>query len=548
MFYPQFRFFIALFFFVMAYFSQAQVAPLHTQKIGQLPYNQLLNDIWGWHDGAGRELALVGAINGFSVVDVTQPSQAVEKFYVPGARSIWRDIKTYGKYAYVVHDVVDVNSPLPADGVVIVDLSTTDSLQPRVWNFRPQLFFAGDTTVLLRAHNIYIDEFARLFVFGSNIGKGGALIFDLAANPEQPEFIGIEDRYYYHDGYARGDTLWVAAVFNGLIAAIDVGLPFAPRWLGQVNTPGGTAHNVWPSDDHKYVFSTDEITNGLVAAFDVSDLQNMRYVSKTRSSFDNTSIPHNVHVWGNYLVTSHYRSGLHIADATYPDNLVEIGHFDTNPLAGNGFNGAWGAYPYLPSKNILVTDIENGLFLVRFEEKQASWLYATVRDSLTNNTLPNAAIKWEGLALEEYSSIAGAYKFGYHQALTDTVVVWVAGYQTRRIPINLLPGVRYDKTFALLPEGYVPPKTFAPFDRIPIQNNPLVGGILRLNFDGFRVNQNVFVRLRNVLGAVVFAEGRTGPFDNSLQFATQLPAGTYLLEVQFDNAPLASEKVVVVYP
>lgn len=539
---------LVVFFFLMGAPAIAQVPPLHTAKVGQLPYNDLLNDIWGWADSSGRELALVGANNGFSVVDVTQAQQPVEKLWVPGARSIWRDIKTFGSYAYVVHDIVGGGSPLPADGIVIVDLRTIDSAQPRVWNYYPPIFHNNDTTILRRAHNIYIDEQGRLYVFGSNVGKGGALIFDLNANPEQPEFVGIQDDYYYHDGYARGDTLWVAAVYEGLIVTFDVGLPFTPRLLGQVRTPGGLAHNVWPSDDHQYIFTTDEITNGLIAAFDVTNLQNMRYISQTRSSFDNTSIPHNVHVWGKYLVTSHYRSGLHIADATYPDNLVEIAHFDTSPLEGNGFNGAWGAYPYLPSKNILVTDMEEGLFLISMEEKQATWLYATVRDSLTGNTLPNPSIKWEGLDIEQYGTIAGAYKFGYYQALTDSIVIWVAGYQALRVPIALLPGIRSDRTFSLLPEGYIPPKSFVAFDNIPLVSNPLVGGRLQLGFEGFQVTQNVRVTFRDMRGAVVYQAAQTGPFVNEIVFETGLPAGTYVLEVYFDNNPLLPERVVVLQP
>ena len=539
---------IFAFCFLMGTTAIAQETPLHTEKIGQLPYTDILNDIWGWADSTGRELALVGANNGFSVVDVTVPQQPVEKLWVPGARSIWRDIKTFGHYAYVVHDIVSGGSPLPADGIVIVDLRTIDSVQPRFWNYRPGIYHNNDTTILRRAHNIYIDELGRLYVFGSNVGKGGALIFDLNANPEAPEFVGIEDLFYYHDGYARGDTLWVAAVYDGLIAAFDVGLPFAPRLLGQVRTPGSLAHNIWPSDDNKTVYTTDEIPNGLIAAFDVTDLQNMRYVSQTRSSFDNTSIPHNVHVWGNYLVTSHYRSGLHIADATHPDNLVEIAHYDTSPLAGNGFNGSWGAYPYLPSKNILVTDMEEGLFLIRMEEKQATWLYATVRDSLTGNTLPNPTIKWEGLDLEQYGTIAGAYKFGYHQALTDTVLVWVAGYQARRFPLSMLPGIRYDRDFQLLPEGYIPPKTFGAFDNIPLGSNPLFAGRLQLNFYGFQVDQQVRVQLRDVRGAMVFQAEQSGPFVNQIVFETGLAAGMYVLEVYFDNQPLLPERVVVVHP
>ena len=52
-----------------------------------------LSDIWGWEDSLGNEYALVGVKNGFSCVDVTNPSTPVEKFFISDINSTWRDIK-----------------------------------------------------------------------------------------------------------------------------------------------------------------------------------------------------------------------------------------------------------------------------------------------------------------------------------------------------------------------------------------------------------------------------------------------------------------------
>jgi hypothetical protein len=68
------------------------------------------------------------------------------------------------------------------------------------------------------------------------------------------------------------------------------------------------------------------------------------------------------------LYVSHYRRGLAIFDASTPSQLREIGHFDTflSPSANTaGFDGAWGVYPFLPSGTILISDINNGLFILR---------------------------------------------------------------------------------------------------------------------------------------------------------------------------------------
>jgi Zn/Cd-binding protein ZinT len=46
---------------------------------------------------------------------------------------------------------------------------------------------------------------------------------------------------------------------------------------------------------------------------------------------------------------------------------AEIGYFDTNPNNNNNanFNGAWSIYPYFESGNIIISDIQKGLIIVR---------------------------------------------------------------------------------------------------------------------------------------------------------------------------------------
>ena len=76
-------------------------------------------------------------------------------------------------------------------------------------------------------------------------------------------------------------------------------------------------------------------------------------------------VPHNTHVIGNYLVTSYYRDGVTIIDASNHYDLIEVAYFDTSPqYEGSGFFGCWGAYPYLESGLILATDRQNGLHIL----------------------------------------------------------------------------------------------------------------------------------------------------------------------------------------
>ena len=47
-------------------------------------------------------------------------------------------------------------------------------------------------------------------------------------------------------------------------------------------------------------------------------------------------------------------------------SITEVGYFDTYPdndMAA--FNGVWNVYPYFPSGNIIVSDINSGFFVIR---------------------------------------------------------------------------------------------------------------------------------------------------------------------------------------
>ena len=69
-----------------------------------------------------------------------------------------------------------------------------------------------------------------------------------------------------------------------------------------------------------------------------------------------------------YYYVSHYRRGVVVYDAADPNQLVEVAHFDNYVTPSSnvaGTDGTWGVYPFLPSGNLLVSDIENGLFVLR---------------------------------------------------------------------------------------------------------------------------------------------------------------------------------------
>ena len=85
---------------LLATLTQAQ--GVNCALLGTLDPQANYNDIWGYVAPNGDEYALLGCRDGTSVIDVSDPANPVERAFIPGAVSVWRDIRTYGSYAYVV--------------------------------------------------------------------------------------------------------------------------------------------------------------------------------------------------------------------------------------------------------------------------------------------------------------------------------------------------------------------------------------------------------------------------------------------------------------
>ena len=136
----------------------------------------------------------------------------------------------------------------------------------------------------------------------------------------------------------------------------------------------GYTHQGWFTEDQRYFLlgdETDEQNFGLntrTLVFDLQDLESpeLEYTYEGPSN----AIDHNGYVKGNTFFMANYRAGLRVLDISNLGNigeqLTEIGYFDTYPdNDGTAFNGAWSVYPYFASGNIIINDIERGLFIVR---------------------------------------------------------------------------------------------------------------------------------------------------------------------------------------
>lgn len=387
----------------------------------RLTYNKDLSDIWGYVDSNGREFALVGVFDGFSVVEIDFPLGIREVYKHQGPETIWRDIKTWGNYAYVTNE--------GDSGLLIVDMSGASAND---FNF-PSKYYKGENYPFKTAHNLFIDDLGRVYIFGADYLKGGAIILDVSQDPWNPSEIGLFDDFYFHDGVAYDSILYGSAIYEGFQTIIDVSNPQQPNVLNTFLTPGFFTHNNWVSDDRKHIFTTDEVNGGVVAAYDISNVNMVRKLAEVKPSSTIETVPHNTHYHNGFIITSWYSEGIRIHDAKYPEFLLETGFYDTSPRFVSGFNGCWGAYPWLPSGRILATDIQEGLFVLNPNYRHGAYLNGLVIDKATGNSVFNALIQLlrPGQAnLDIYGDFNGKFKFGSLDTGDLALIVVADGYES----------------------------------------------------------------------------------------------------------------------
>ena len=416
------------------------------------------SDIWGWVDPVdGGEYALVGLNDGFSCVNVSNPTNPVEMFYISDINSTWRDVKTWGDYAYVTTE---------ADaGLLIVDL--TDMSGNTYWhvsNFTHPT--TGNSVEFTAAHNLYIDENGICYIFGASSANGGspsdgAIFLDVAANATAPHYLGEWDDHYIHDGMVRGDTMYAGCIYAGELFVVDVSNKSNPFNLGTHSTPNAFTHNAWISDDGDFVFTTDEKSDAYLAAYDITDCSNIQEVDRIQSNPGSLSIPHNAHVDGNFLITSYYRDGTTVHDITHPNNMIQVAYYDSYSGSGDGFDGCWGTYPFFPSGIIISSEINSSanqsakLMIYERGFTQACYLEGNVTDASNGNNLSGASVNILNTLLPNNSSsnLLGKYISGTGTATAATydVVFSKPGYLTDTLSVTLINGAVTILDAALLP-------------------------------------------------------------------------------------------------
>ncbi len=435
-------------------------AQLNVELLSNIDYEEIGNDVWGYVGPNGEEYALYGTFEGLYIVDITDPRNPEELFFIEQQNSIWRDIKTWDTYAYVVADQARSD-----DGILVIDLSELpDNIQYE--NQNPVIPDVNDETMsqtLDHCHNIYIDEFGYAYLAGCSgkptiggdeqefINGGGLLIFDVLTDPSTPSLVSQGFPTYSHDVYVQDNRAYSSEIFAGVFSIYDVSNKSNIQYISSQETPSRYTHNTWASEDNKTLFTTDELANAFVGSYDISDPTDIRLLDRFRpqGSIGKGTIPHNVHVWKDWLVISYYTDGCIIVDASRPNNLIEVGNFDTYPQDSVEFRGAWGAFPFFPSENIIVGDRQSGLFVLGPEYKKAAYLEGYVYDKTTNEPINAANVNLVELGINKFSKGTGEFATGTAEPGLYTMTISKNGYRPYTQGVNLIAGEVNEKTIFL---------------------------------------------------------------------------------------------------
>ncbi len=332
------------------------------------PYGGKYSGCWGWYDPIkNREYAIAGSASGTFWIDVTNPYLPVVRDFEAGKQTdhVWREIKTYQHYCYVVSDDSGPNS------FQIFDMQYLPDSVHKVYDSQ---------ALFRRGHALWQDK-QNLYVSGITYSNSTTDIMNVysLATPTAPTLVRRlkQDANFLtgvHDVFVINDTVFVSAGYQGL-------------YVFQLNSPSNTFtqlgsltsypfsgynHSSAITPNRKTLVFMDEVPNSLpIKIVDVQNFSNIQVLSTINQT--SLTTPHNPFMANDSLCfVSSYNDGLQLFNIKNPSAPFLAGYFDTYPQGGANtgtytghYNGQWGAYPWFPSKNIFACDQNNGLFMLK---------------------------------------------------------------------------------------------------------------------------------------------------------------------------------------
>ena len=372
------------------------------------------NDCWGWTDSSnGYEYALMGLDNGIAFINISDPYEPIYLGTLPTntLESFWRDVKVFQNYAFIV-------SEAPGHGMQVFNLEKLRGLQS-VNEFEADYVFEK----FGNAHNIAINEQSG-YAYIAGAGDRGIYAINInnptdpAVELEYPDFGYSHDiqivNYKGPDSRYSGKEIYLGSNENKLII-VDVTDKNNTNIISEftydesVQITDQYTHQSWMNERQNYLFlgdEFDELNKGCIESgytncelvqktktyvLDLNDLEEPKLHFVYNHKLD--GIDHNGYINDNKFYLAAYTNGLRVIDILNVEQktLTEIGYFDTYPSDHENdvvkqnlfrhsdpgehtgkkgkqieaFNGAWSVYPFFKSENVIISDINSGLFIVK---------------------------------------------------------------------------------------------------------------------------------------------------------------------------------------
>lgn len=345
------------------------LAQWNNTSLPKIDGDQLWSDIGGYYDSTNKkEYAILLGNDSFYFFDVTEPTltKFVASYDGFSTKSINRDVEIYSHYAYFVSERSGT-----LGGLQIIDLQyLPDSVH--------EVYRSNDLSV--QAHTLFIEPQSKRLYICQNSLKMGFSALDILSleNPEVPVKLaslevpvnseGIPQFNKVHEMYSRNDTVYLSCYEAGLYI-MDLTNLTNQKLLSVIsNYPQrGTNHSSWLNEKGDIIMFTDENQGSPIKIFDISDITNPKQMVYFNSHPN--ALPHNAYWKKNSAIVSSYEDGVYVYDLTSPNNPKVHAFYDTYPLNPDGvyagFHGCWGVWPFLPSGNILASDISEGLFVMK---------------------------------------------------------------------------------------------------------------------------------------------------------------------------------------
>lgn len=349
-------------------FSQAEEANLlgrwqDTTIVGSSNHTNVYNEIWGYAI-RDHEYAIIGTTAGTHFIDVTDPNNPLQTHFVAGkvqgGQIVHRDYHDYKGFLFAAAGEGSGSTLQVIDMRRLPDTLTVEYDQ-------------GD--IFRTGHNIFIDTSAAklysLAARGNDNGYAPLRVYDIS-DPRQPTVLGDYNNFggirpsHVHDAYVQNNIAFLNLGNDGMaiVDFTDMNNPVTISTITDYPSKGYN-HSGWLTDDCSTYYLADENHGFDMKILDVSDLCELEVAGTFNADVENvSSIAHNQIVACNYLYVSYYYDGLRIYDVSNPTEPELVRYYDTYlEPDGRQYRGAWGIYPFLPSGNILLSDMQGGLFV-----------------------------------------------------------------------------------------------------------------------------------------------------------------------------------------